>query len=430
MNLISLTISDFRNIGQLTFEPDPGGTTVITGLNGSGKTSVLEAVNYLSTLHSFRGSPREAMVRRGAEQSILRAETLVAGRTLTIEAELATSGSSRTFVNRQRVRQRVDLHEALRTTVFTPEAIQVVRGPPAERRRFLDETLAVVEPKEARHGEEVERILRQRSALLRSSRHRATPEVAGTLDVWDARLDAAGTALADARTALAVQLAPLVEAHYARLAGHPTRLGLEYRRSWSGSLLAALAEARHKDIERGVSSVGPHRDELDLSLDELPGRTHASQGEQRTLALAMGMAGHQLATERLGTPPVLLLDDVFSELDPRRAEALLAGLPAGQTLMTTAFPAPTEVPADKIYAMESGGRATATGEDGDLVETPRERGTGPRPLGGSLDAVSKQLGIGDSRSLGRLFAHWGEIVGPAMSGHVQPIRIDRDARWS
>jgi DNA replication and repair protein RecF len=361
VNLASLTITDFRNIEQVTFEPDPGGTTVITGLNGAGKTSVLEAVSYLSTLHSFRGSPREAMVRRGAERSILRAETLVDGRILSIEAEIAVAGPSRTFVNRQRVRRRGDLHEALRTTVFTPEAIQVVRGAPADRRRFLDDTLAVVEPKEARHSEEVERILRQRAALLRSTRtRRIAPEVADTLDVWDGRLDAAGTALADARTALAVQLAPLAEAHYTRLAGRPTRVVLDYQRSWSGALLAALAESRSRDMERGTSSVGPHRDELALSLDGLPGRSYASQGEQRTLALALELAAHQLATERLGTPPVLLLDDVFSELDPRRSKALVAGLPGGQALITTAFPAPSEVPADKIYAMEAGGHVTTT----------------------------------------------------------------------
>ncbi len=365
MNLVSLVITDFRNIEQATFEPDPTGITVITGLNGAGKTSVLEAVSYLSTLQSFRSSPREAMVRRGAERAILRAETLVGGRTLTIEAELSRSGPSRAFVNRQHVHRRGDLHEALRTTVFTPEAIQVVRGAPADRRRFLDETLAVIDPKEARHSEEVERILRQRAALLRSSRgHRVTPEVATTLDVWDARLDAAGTALADARAALAVELVPLTEAHYSRLAGRPTPVALEYQRSWSGPLLDALAEVRPRDIERGASSVGPHRDELALAIDDLPGRSHASQGEQRTLALALELASHQLATECLGTPPVLLLDDVFSELDPQRAAALVDGVPPGQALVTTAFGAPSGVPADKIYTMAAGAHVTtAPGPD-------------------------------------------------------------------
>ena len=361
---MSLAISDFRNIAELTIEPDPMATTVITGLNGAGKTSILEAVSYLSTLQSFRGSPREAMVRRGAERSILRAETLVEGRPVTIEAEVSVSGRSRAMVNRQSVRRRGDLHEALRTTVFSPEDIGVVRAGPAERRRFLDETLAVVDPKAARSVEEVEKILRQRSALLRGVGRALTSEVAATLDVWDARLDVAGTLVVEAREELVTALAPITEAHYSRLAGHPTSLGFDYRRSWSGRLLDALGETRTKDVARGVSSIGPHRDELELSLDGLPGRTHASQGEQRSLALALQLAAHQLATERLGSAPVLLLDDVFSELDPFRSQALLAGLPPGQTLLTTALPAPPEVAAAKIYAVGEGGHVASVATPG------------------------------------------------------------------
>jgi DNA replication and repair protein RecF len=362
VHLVSLAIVDFRNIVEATIEPDPEGTTVITGLNGAGKTSVLEAISYLSSLQSFRGTPREAMVRRGAGQAILRAETLVGGRTVTIEAELSATGRSRTMVNRQNVRRRGDLHDALRTTVFSPEDIGVVRAGPTERRRFLDETLSVVDPKAAAAAEDVDKILRQRAALLRGVGRRLTPEVAVTLDVWDSRLDAAGTALVEAREALAVQLAPITEAHYSRLAGVTTQVGLEYRRSWSGRLLDALAATRSKDVERGVSSIGPHRDDLELSFSGLPSRTHASQGEQRSLALALQLAAHQMATERLGSAPVLLLDDVFSELDPFRAKALLAGLPPGQALLTTALPAPPEVAAAKIYALEAGGHVEASGE--------------------------------------------------------------------
>lgn len=356
MHLVSLTIADFRNISGATLEPDPQGTTVITGLNGSGKTSLLEAVAYLSTLQSFRGSPREALVRRGAEQAILRAATLVEGRAIAIEAELSASGRSRTMVNRQSVKRRRDLHEALRTTVFTPEDIGVVRSGPAERRRFLDETLAVVDPKAARAVEDVEKILRQRAALLRSAGRQVHGDAATTLDVWDSRLDAAGTALVEAREALVIQLAPITEEHYSRLAGTATEVTLDYRRSWSGQLLEALAASRAKDLERGTSLTGPHRDELELALAGLPARSHASQGEQRSLALALQLAAHQLATERLGSAPVLLLDDVFSELDPYRSRALLAGLPPGQTLLTTALPAPPEVSAAKVYEVEAGGR--------------------------------------------------------------------------
>ena len=361
MHLVSLAVTDFRNLTATSIELDPLGTTVITGLNGAGKTSLLEATAYLATLQSFRGSPKESLVRRGAASAVLRAETQVGPRLLTIEAEIQSMGRSRTQVNRQLVRRRGDLHEALRVTVFSPEDIGVVRAGPADRRGFLDETLAVVDPKAARAGEETDKVLRQRAALLRSTGRTLRPETATTLDVWDSRLDEAGTRLVEARERLVEELAPLTSEHYSRLAGQDTDVGLGYLRSWSGSLLQALAEARDADVQRGVSTVGPHRDELELTLSGMPSRTHASQGEQRSLALALQLAAHQLATDRLGTAPVLLLDDVFSELDPRRSRALLAGLPPGQALLTTAQPAPDEVIAARVYAMAEGGHVVATG---------------------------------------------------------------------
>ncbi|MGA2836885.1 MAG: DNA replication and repair protein RecF [Acidimicrobiales bacterium] len=361
MHLVSLALTDFRNLTGADVELDPEGTTVITGPNGAGKTSLLEATAYLATLESFRGSPKEAMVRRGAERAIVRAHTMVEDRSLTIEAEVLATGRSRTQVNRQVVRRRADLHEALRVTVFSPEDIGVVRAGPADRRRFLDVTLAVVDPKAARSGDEVEKVLRQRAALLRGAGTTLDVGTATTLDVWDARLDDAGTRLVESRELLVDQLAPLASEHYSRLAGAATGVGLTYVRSWSGRLLDSLAGARAKDVQRGVSTVGPHRDELELTLDGLPSRTHASQGEQRSLALALQLAAHELATQRLGTAPVLLLDDVFSELDPRRSRALLAGLPPGQAMLTTAQPAPPEVEAAKVYAMDGSGRVAASG---------------------------------------------------------------------
>jgi DNA replication and repair protein RecF len=361
VHLVSLAVTDFRNLVSTVIELDPDGTTVITGLNGAGKTSLLEATAYLATLQSFRGSPKEALVRRGADRAILRAETRVADRAVTIEAEVLATGRSRTQVNRQAVRRRVDLHDALRVTVFSPEDIGVVRAGPADRRHFLDETLAVVDPKAARAAEETDKVLRQRAALLRNVGRTLGAEAATTLDVWDARLDDAGTRLVEARERLVAELAPRVVEHYVRLAGLPTGVGLAYVRSWEGRLLDALGAARSRDVQRGVSTVGPHRDELELTLDGLPSRTHASQGEQRSLALALQLAAHQLATERLGTAPVLLLDDVFSELDPRRSRALLAGLPPGQALLTTAQPAPDEVTAARVYAMAEGGHVVAAG---------------------------------------------------------------------
>ncbi len=362
MELLSLEATDFRNIASATFRPGPAGVTVVTGRNGAGKTSLLEAVAYLATLQSFRGSPREAMVRRGTERAILRAETVADGRGFTIEAELALGGPSRTLLNRQTVRRRSDLHDALRVTVFSPEDIAVVRAGPVDRRRFLDDTLAVVDPKAARTGEDVEKILRQRAALLRSAGGRLQPDTAITLDVWDERLEAAGSQLVDAREHLVAALRPMVEAHYARLADAPIPVGLEYRRSWVGTLADALARARVDDVARSATTLGPHRDELELSIGGLPARTHTSQGEQRSLALALRLAAHQLATERLGVPPVLLLDDVFSELDSHRARALLADLPAGQALLTTAMPPPTAIAAARVVTVEPGGRIAPSAE--------------------------------------------------------------------
>ena len=358
MHLVSLAVSDFRNIEAATIEPDPEGTTVITGPNGSGKTSLLEATAYLSSLQSFRGSPKEAMVRRGATEAILRAQTVVEGRSMTIEAELSATGRSRTLVNRQAVRRRDGLHPALRTTVFSPEDIGMVRFGPGERRRFLDETLSVVDPRAARTAGDVDRILRQRAALLRTAGRRLDPDSTRTLDVWDMRLDEAGTALVEAREALVAELAPRAEAHYGRLAGAPSVVALDYHRSWEGRLIDALAAHRTRDLERGVSHLGPHRDELEITLEGLPSRTHSSQGEQRSVALALRLAAHELATERLGSAPVLLLDDVFSELDPYRSQALLASLPPGQTLLTTALPPPDGVTAAKVYTMAANGFPT------------------------------------------------------------------------
>ncbi len=355
MHLVSLNVHDFRCFTEATFDPDAEGTTVITGQNGVGKTSLLEATAYLATLQSFRGAPREAMVRNGRDRAVLRAESLVGDRPMTIEAELATSNRSRTMVNRQPVRRRVELHEALRVTVFSPEDIGVVRGPPSERRRFLDEALAIMDPKSMVQGDEVDRVLRQRTALLRQSGGRLSAEVEATLDVWDSRLATAGTALTNAREALVERLQPAVAEHYGRLAGADTPVALAYRRSWSGDLGDALVASRRDDLRRGVTLVGPHRDDMDLVLAGLPTRTHASQGEQRSYALSLRLAAHQLATEHLGSAPVLLLDDVFSELDPSRSRALLAGLPAGQALLTTALPPPPEVDAAKTFVVDGTG---------------------------------------------------------------------------
>lgn len=369
MHLTSLSLVDFRNITEATVRFEEAGTTVITGANGAGKTNLLEAIGYLATLRSFRGVPREAMIRHGAASAVVRGETQVGPRTMTIEAELAAGGRSRTMVNRQAVRRRVQLHDALRCTVFSPQDIAIVHGGPSERRSFLDETLEVVDPKLATAIEDVERILRQRGALLRDAQRQRVTDVHSSLDVWDQRLDEAGGRLADARAELLDALAPLVGAHYDRLASRASQTSVRYQRSWTGQLVEALAEHRNVDLARGVTSVGPHRDEVELLVGGLPARTQTSQGEQRSLALALRLAAHQLATERLGEPPVLLLDDVFSELDEDRRRALMAGLRVGQALVTTAVAPPAEVELSGALEVAPGGVVRTVGAN---REEPRE----------------------------------------------------------
>jgi DNA replication and repair protein RecF len=188
---------------------------------------------------------------------------------------------------------------------------------------------------------DLERILRQRNTLLKQAGGRLTPEIELTLDVWDAKLTTTGEALGDARAELVAELEPLVGKAYADIAGDPAEVRLHYEPAWRRTGLAvALAANRIDDLRRQLTLVGPHRDDVEVELGGLPARTHASQGEQRCLAFALRLAAHIAVTERLGSPPLLLLDDVFSELDPDRAHALVAHLPAAQVVITTAGPLP------------------------------------------------------------------------------------------
>lgn len=356
MRLERLWLSDFRNYTHAELAPAPTGLTAVVGANGEGKTNLLEAVGYLATLRSFRGVPTAALVRAGASSAIVRAQGQREGRALLIEAELHAAGRDRVQVNRQALRRTQDLLGALQVTVFSPDDLEVVKGGPAGRRRYLDELLVSLHPRHDATQTELDRVLRQRNALLKSvagQRHPAS-DVLSTLDVWDAKLAAAGEALVTARRGLTEALEPLLAAAYRRLAPHVSDLRLAYEVSWEGPLADALGAARVDDLRRGVSTVGPHRDDLGVFLDGLPARTHASQGECRSLALGLRLAGHHLVTGRIASAPILLLDDVFSELDEHRAGALVDALPEGQALLTTAGAMPAGVRPAVVLRVEDG----------------------------------------------------------------------------
>jgi len=281
-------------------------------------------------------------------------------RELLLEAEIPTSGRGRVAVNRQPLRRARDLLGALRTTVFSPDDLALVKAGPSERRRYIDDVLVALHPRNDALRADLDRILRQRNTLLRqAAAQRADAELLATLDVWDAKFAETGDALGAAREELLDRLQPELTKAYAQVsgdrAGSAGEVAAVYDASWRATGLGdALANARVDELRRGVSLVGPHRDELVLTVGGMPARTHGSQGEQRSLALALRLAAHAVVTTSVGESPVLLLDDVFSELDETRAAALVTHLPSRQAVLTTAGRVPPGVTADLVVRVTDG----------------------------------------------------------------------------
>lgn len=360
MYLAGLWLTDFRCYEEATLRFPPG-VTVICGANAQGKTSLLEAVGWAATGKSFRGVPDSALVRSGHETAILRAEVVDDERVQLLEAEIKANGRNRVQLNRNPVQRARDLLGLMRVTVFAPDDLQLVKGGPAGRRDYLDDLLAALSPRYEAARADYERVLRQRNALLRGGLR--GEDAVGTLDVFDLQLAAAGAELARGRVKLLERLVPAVAEAYAELAGARTPITTSYEAEWApaglggdleAELLDAFASHRKAEVDRGVTLVGPHRDEWRLLVGGMDSRTHASQGEQRTLALALRLGGHRLCGELTGSSPVLLLDDVFSELDDQRAVALVEHLDAGQTLVTTAGTVPRGISADRMLRVDAG----------------------------------------------------------------------------
>ncbi len=361
-----LSLTDYRSwpAAEVGFEPGP---SVLVGPNGQGKTNLVEAIGYAGTLASHRVASDAPLVRHGTPRAVVRTAVVRDGRELLVELEINPGKANRARLNRSPLPRAREVLGVLRTVLFAPEDLAIVRGDPAERRRFLDELLVVRTPRYAAVRADYERALRQRNTLLKTAglARRAGPRAgtaAGdlrTLDVWDDHLARHGAQLLAGRIELVTALRPYLERSYAEVAGGGAA-GLRYLSSvgpalppvaevdsgagpdpevLAAALLAELARLRPAETERGVTLVGPHRDDVELLVGELPAKGYASHGESWSVALAVKLAAFQLL-EADGGEPVLILDDVFAELDSARRSRLaaLAGK-AEQVLITAAVAA-------------------------------------------------------------------------------------------
>ncbi|MEV0356115.1 DNA replication/repair protein RecF [Nocardia sp. NPDC050697] len=360
----ALSLRDFRSWEQLDVELSPG-RTVLLGANGNGKTNVLEAVGYLSTLASHRVAADAPLIRTGAERARIGAAVVNAGRELRIDLELNQGAANRAQINRSPARRPREILGILHTVLFAPEDLALVRGDPGERRRFLDELATARLPRLAAVRADYDRVLRQRSALLKTAGRQVRSRAdLSTLDVWDGHLAAHASVLLEHRLRLVHDLAPHLAASYRVLAPESRPAAIGYRSGYlppelldparppagtdreelEAVLLRELAAARTRELERGVCLVGPHRDDLELLLGGGPAKGFASHGESWSFALALRLAAFELLRGS-GAEPVLLLDDVFAELDRRRRTALAAvAAGAEQVLITAAVP--EDVPAE------------------------------------------------------------------------------------
>ena len=349
-----LWLTDFRSHRSLELDFDAGVTALI-GPNGSGKTNIVESIGWLTSMRSFRGAPNEALVHRDSEVAIARAQLRSDQRELLLEAELPRSGRIRIQMNKQKV-QRKDLLGVMSVTVFAPDDLELIKGSPGERRGYLDDVVVGLHPRNESVRAKVDKVLKQRNALLKGVHGRLDTDAAFTLDVWDSKLAEAGNELGALRADALERLTPLVTLALQAVAGGQHEVGLRYVAPWfETGLGAALVESRNDCVRRGLTTVGPHRDEIEVMLNGMPARTHASQGEQRSLALALRLAGHELVRDTTGVAPLLVLDDVFSELDDNRSTALIEALPSGQTLVTSAIDLPEGALADRVVRLDSAG---------------------------------------------------------------------------
>jgi DNA replication and repair protein RecF len=377
----TLRLMDFRNYASAQVELGPG-VNVVVGRNGQGKTNLLEALYVLSAVGSYRAPTNAALVRHDTERAVIRAAARTRGRDIEIAAEIRRTGGIRLLVNRVPLDRAREMESMLGAVLFSPEDLSLVKGGPEERRRYLDHAAARGRAAIAARRQELDRALKQRNGVLRAAQ--VNRRALRTLEVWDEQLARIGAAVVHNRLNVLEALRPHIHRRHGEVGVDAGEVELVYRAAWleneapapageeaaarlpgsggdddraaglEATLRAALAASLDRDIERGVTSAGPHRDDLEIRLAGAEVRSFASQGEQRSIALALRLGERDLAADVLGEDPILLLDDVFSELDEgRRAQLGELIRSTGQAIVTTTSLAGRSE-GDRAYEVEAG----------------------------------------------------------------------------
>lgn len=391
MYLEHLSLTDFRSYAQVDLSLEPG-VTVLVGANGIGKTNLMEAIGYLATLSSHRVSTDAPLLRFGTERALIRARLVRGEQPTVLEFEINAGRANRARINRSNPVRARDILGICQTVLFAPEDLALVKGDPSSRRRFLDELLVSLIPRHAATRSDYDRVLKQRNALLKSARAgKFTSGHEATLDVWDQHMARAGAALLHARLELVERLRPHLRGAYAQLTDGSKEAGAIYRSTIQDLIeddgaaapagpaaevaedlrllsvdeltdryIQAFAASRRKELERGISLVGPHRDELELVLGQAPAKGYASHGETWSMCLSLRLASYYVMLDDArtgGSAPILILDDVFAELDVQRRRKLAAIVSgAEQVLVTAAVEAdiPAELAGRRVKVIPGG----------------------------------------------------------------------------
>lgn len=382
MHVKHLSLANFRNHASAEISLQPG-LNLFIGENGNGKTNIVEAVGFLSTLNSHRVVGYEPLIARDQNSAVIRTLAHNEGRDVLVEVELHKGSPNRARINKANVSRLRDLIGTVPSVTFAPEDIELVKGQPADRRKFIDELLMQLSPRIAGVIADYERVLKQRNTLLRTAKQTGAKGTAlATLDAWDEQLVKYGAELSAARVDLAGKLTPQLKLAYRAISDQEQSISISIKSTLVSALSfdensddlveltdvdtaviestfrERLAEIRPKELERGITLIGPHRDDLVLSLNEMPAKSHASSGEIWSFAIALRLASLALIREssRIGDP-ILILDDVFATLDAGRRNRLASLVESNEQVLITAA-VPEDVPSSlnaKVYQVRKGG---------------------------------------------------------------------------